>query len=210
MGDFNLVSPLTVLGKGPGKTKVDAKGLDRVFTAGGPGKVKLQGLTIKGGDSGANPGHSNVGGGVTAFAAKVVLKNVVIMDNDAQFGGGVSSVASDLTIRRSTIGADDASRGNRAEEGGGVDLRSAITTPVTRIRFSTVSGNIASVKGGILADGAPSGSASAEPFLVIENSTVAFNFSVSGTGTREAGGIMGDNGAVVALEASTVAFNLAG
>ena len=130
------------------------------------GSDKLIGMTIKGGDSSANPAHSSVGGGVTALGDKMVLKNVRVTDNDAQFGGGISSIADNLLIVRSTLYY------NRAVEGAGLDLRASITKPVTNIRASTFASNPAAQKGGgILADGVDVGPNAAEPFLIVENST---------------------------------------
>lgn len=204
-GDFNVFGALTIEGQGPKETKVDGNGVDRVFTAGGTDK--FLGLTIKGGDSSANPAHTSIGGGITAIGDRVVLKNVKITDNEAQLGGGISSVADDLLIVRSTVYY------NRAVEGAGLDLRSSITQPVTNIRASTFISNPATQKGGgILADGATVGPSSEEPFLVVENSTFSNNVAVTGGGpdTYQGGGIMADNGAVVTLEQTTLFSNRAG
>jgi len=195
-GDFNLTGPLTVRGAGPRKTKVDANGLDRVFTAGGLSKVKLKALTIKGGDSGANTGHTSIGGGLTAIGGKVVLVGVAIRDNAAQFGGGIWSVAPDLVIRNSTIA------GNNAGEGGGMDLRGDVVLAETLIRASTISGNSASKGGGILIDGNPG--TGDEPELDVLNSTIAGNMA-----SADGGGVMADNGASAVFSSSTFAYNQA-
>jgi CSLREA domain-containing protein len=201
-GDFNIYDDLTIKGQGPKKTEVDGKGVDRVFAA--AGKTKFLKMTITGGDSSMDPQHTSIGGGIAAFGDKLVLKSVLVSDNDAQLGGGISSIADELSIVKSTV------FGNRAVEGGGLDLRSAITQPVTNIRASTFEGNSATQKGGgILADGANFGPNSAEPFLIVENSTFANNVAGGGTGTPEGGGILGDNGAIVSLEQTTLYLNRA-
>jgi hypothetical protein len=201
-GDLNLSGPLTLRGQGPGRTKVDGNGVDRVFTAGGTNTIRD--LTIKGGDASKNPGHTNVGGGIAAFGKSLTLKNVMVTKNQAHLGGGVESVAEDLTIRDSTFHL------NRAEEGAGLDLRSSITQPVTSIRGSTFDTNIAQLKGaGILADGYLSGPATQTPALGILNSTIAGNVAVGEPGPQ-GGGIMADNGASVSIGLTTVAYNRAG
>lgn len=201
-GDLNLYGPLSVQGPGPELTKVDGNGVDRVFTAGG--KNTIHGLTIKGGDSSMNPGHTNVGGGVTAFGEKLVLSNVLIMKNQAQLGGGVESTAEQLTIAHSTLHL------NRADEGAGLDLRSSITQPVTMLKNSTLDTNLAQLKGGgILADGHVSGPATQTPALSILNTTIAGNVAVGDPGPQ-GGGLMSDNGASVSMGHVTIAGNRAG
>lgn len=201
-GDLNLSGPLSVRGRGPGLTKVDGNGVDRVFTAGGDNTIR--GLTIKGGDSSMNPGHTNVGGGVAAFGEKLVLKNVMIRKNQAQLGGGVESTAEQLTIVDSTLHL------NRADEGAGLDLRSSITQPVTMIKDSTLDTNLAQLKGaGILADGFVSGPATQTPALGILNSTIVGNIAVGDPGPQ-GGGLMADNGASVSIGHATFAENRAG
>lgn len=204
-GDFNVFGNLTIRGRGTQNTKVNARGLDRVFATGG--RAKFIGMTIKGGDSSANAAHTSVGGGITAIGERVVIKNVRITDNDAQFGGGISSVAEELLITKSTLYY------NRAVEGAGLDLRSNVTQPVTNIRASTFVSNPATLKGGgILADGFNSGGNNADPFLIVENSTFYNNVAVTGGGpdTYQGGGIMADNGAVVGIEQTTIKDNRAG
>jgi hypothetical protein len=193
-GDFAIASPVTVRGQGPKKTKLDGNGLSRVlivletFT---DGTVRIQDLTIRGGDAG-----SNNGGGITTNAEDLVLDHVVIRDNTAQLGGGIRSRASELTIKDSTIAH------NSSTEGGGI--RSALAPAHSLIRSSTISDNSAGKGGGILADGLPTTPAESDPNVNLVTSTVAGNQA-----TAEAGGIMADNGASVTLGGSTVAYNLA-
>jgi hypothetical protein len=201
-GDLNLYGPLSVRGRGPARTRVDGNGIDRVFTAGGINTIRD--LTIKGGNSESDPGHTDVGGGVTAVGEKVVLKNVAISKNEAYFGGGIESTAEQLTILRSTLHL------NRAYEGAGLDLRSAPVQPVTLIKDSTLDTNLAQIKGaGILADGFVSGPATQTPALGILNSTIAGNIAV-GAPSPQGGGLMADNGASVSIGHATIAGNRAG
>jgi hypothetical protein len=196
-GDFNIFDAVTIRGLGPKNTKVDANGRDRVFPVGSSGTVKLQGLAVKDGDSGANPGHTSVGGGVLALGDRVILDHVAIRGNAAQLGGGVWSVSPDLVIRDSTIA------GNNAGEGGGIHVVAAQAEPITTIRGTTISGNAAAKGGGLLADGSAV-FGSAPPTVGVLNSTIAENHA-----SGEAGGLMADNEAAVTLEYATVVDNRA-
>ena len=187
---------LTLQGLGPRKTKIDANGIDRVLAVGG--KSTIKGLTLKGGDAGANPFHDSRGGAIIDLSDKLALNNVVLRNNAAQFGGAISAVGTELTIKESTI-AD-----NNATEGGGIHLPSRIgATPVVYLRSSTVTGNFAVKGGGIAVDG----SAFFGPTVPIFqgfNSTVAGNFA-----SNDAGGVLSDNGASVIFSNSTIAYNMA-
>ncbi|MGI9020512.1 MAG: choice-of-anchor Q domain-containing protein [Solirubrobacterales bacterium] len=194
-GQLVAVDSVTISGLGPRETRIDANGIDRVLAMGG--KSILQGVTVKGGDAGANPFHSSNGGGILGVGQRIALKNVVVKQNAALFGGGVSMFGPKMTIRNSTIAQ------NNAGEGGGIDLRALFVQTLMEIRSSTISGNTAGKGGGILADGfAPS--TQIPPILDIDNSTVAGN-DASGQG----GGVFGDNDAIVVLDNTTVAYNMA-
>jgi hypothetical protein len=191
-GDLNASDRLTIRGQGPQHTKIDANGIDRVF--GLAGSVKVEGLTIAGGDSGANAGHTSIGGGVTAFGHKLTLKNVVVKHNQALLGGGIDSVGEKLVIKGSTI------RANSAAVGGGVHLSGAFVLPETAIQSSTISGNVALEGAGILADG----NFAEAPVLDVLNSTIAGNMA-----TGDAGGVGAGNGATVTLDNTTITDNKA-
>ena len=106
-----------------------------------------------------------------------------------------------LDIKRTTIS------GNTGLEGGGIDLRPGPELPVTKLRYSTVSGNSATNKaGGIIVDGNPfTGSDYPdEPDLQVENSTIAGNGAAN-----DAGGVIGDNEAKLDFESSSIGFNTA-
>ncbi len=204
-GDLDIYNPITIRGKGAPRTRIDANGLDRVIYYNDQNLdlvgTRIESLTLTGGDATAvvASGHPPWGGAlqITNPASKVLLKRTVIRGNDAQFGGGVHSQGAVLTVKQSTI------MGNAAAEGGGLRVPVRIfSEPLTRILSSTISRNTAQKGGGILADGAGSSATLFVPRLEVLNSTVANNRT-----TAEGGGIMADNGAVVALDHATVAFN---
>jgi hypothetical protein len=203
--DFNADGDLfgkdvTIRGRGPKATRIDANGIDRVLSLGfglTPKGSILEGVTMKGGDPGANPHTEPAGGGLQITSDKATLRNVVVKGNAAQFGGGIKPRGAALTIRNSTIS------GNNAGEGGGMDLRAQGIQVNVTVRSSTISGNTANNGGGVMADGTGSPAVSA-PILVASNSTIAGN-----TASASAGGIAGGQNAIVALNHTTVAYNTA-
>lgn len=204
-GDLEIYNPVTVKGQGPKRTRIDAHGLDRVFAFNDQTfelpRSTLRSLTVQGGDASAVPDvqHPSTGGGVLAAAGNVALRDVTVRDNEALFGGGIRSQALKLTIKDSTIA------GNNASEGGGLALPIVLfNVPVTTIRSSTLAGNFASKGGAILADGFHSSMSAKLPVVYVLNSTVAKN-----SASAEAGGVMADNGAIVTVNNSTVAYNKA-
>jgi hypothetical protein len=193
-----LASDISMRGKGPRKTRIDANDTDRVIGVSGE-PFAARDLTLTGGDAGANPEHSSEGGGMLALTPKLMLKRVVIRNNEALSAGGLYAIADVASIKQSTIS------GNIANEGGGLRLASWTSQLVTTIRSSTISGNTATNKaGGILADGHYPINPGVPPVLNMITSTVAGNQA-----NNEAGGIMADNGASVTLGGSTVADNKA-
>jgi len=195
-GQLFIFDDLTLRGLGPRETKIDANGIDRVLAV--TGRSSIQGLTLKGGDAGANPFHDSRGGAILTVGDKLSLKKVLLKDNAAQFGGAISAAGPKLTLKESTITS------NNASEGGGIHLPSRTgASPVTYLRSSTVSGNSAAKGGGILADGSAT-FGPAVPILQGFNSTIAGN-TTSGDG----GGVMSDNGASVIFSNSTIAYNKA-
>jgi hypothetical protein len=230
-GTINGIIPLSgrtvVRGAGMTRTTIDGNDLHGIFAAlSGGGTLR----DLKLFDGRANPGFPGDGGAVRADAGKTVLDSVLLDGNEgthggaifvgegaeviikrsvvqgslAQFGGAIESQGQ-LRIERSTlVGNESYSPG----EGGAIDLRPAATPTVTRIISSTIISNLGRGKGGaILADGNPyvgNPDEAEEPQLFIVNSTVAFNRS-----NGDAGGILGDNGALVDIENSSIGFNKA-
>jgi CSLREA domain-containing protein len=80
-GDLDITSTLTIVGAGPGKTFIDANGIDRVFELlPGAGTVVFSDLTIRNGNV------TGVGGGIRSHDADLTLINVEVVSNTA--GGG--------------------------------------------------------------------------------------------------------------------------
>jgi hypothetical protein len=204
-GEFSVFTPVTIRGQGAGVTRIDGNGVDRVIAIGSGisavGAVGLRDLTVTGGDAGATGvPHDSEGGGIFAAGetgSKLALTNVVVRGNVAQFGGGIFAYREKVTVKNSTLA------GNTASEGGGIHVVAAPTETDVAIHASTISGNAAGKGGGILADGSTFWGTTV-PKVDLLNSTVAGNHT-----SAEAGGIMADNGAIVGLDNSTVADNMA-
>jgi len=195
-GQLFIQGNMTLRGLGPRKTKIDANGIDRVLAVGGESTVK--GVTLRGGDAGANPFHDSRGGAILTIADKLSVEKAILKDNTAQFGGAISSSGTELTVKQSSI------IGNSATEGGGIHAPSRIgPAPVTYLRSSTLVGNSAAKGGGILADGSAVFGPT-DPIFQGFNSTVAGN-----SATGDGGGVLSDNGASVIFSNSTIAYNQA-
>ena len=77
-GDLDVTGPLTIAGRGPGQTIIDASGVisDRVFDIrSGAGTVVISGVTIMNGNV------TGLGGGVYNYNADLTLVNVEVRDN---------------------------------------------------------------------------------------------------------------------------------
>lgn len=195
-GQLFIQDDMRLQGLGPRKTKIDANGIDRVLAVGATSTIK--GVTLRGGDAGANPFHDSRGGAILSVADKLSVENVLLKDNAAQYGGAISASGTELTVKQSTI------TDNNASEGGGIHAPAGTgPAPVTYLRSSTVSGNSAAKGGGLLADGSAF-FGSVVPIVQGFNSTVAGNMA-SGDG----GGVLSDNGASVIFSNSTIAYNQA-
>ena len=184
-----IVFPLTITGPGADLLTIDAQGGgDDVLDGDGFGilevndgdstssvDVSISGLTLTGGDT------SNAGGAISNFE-NLVLNDVSVVGNRANFGGGINNeVSGVLAISNSTIANNESS-----QDGGGISNRGDLTA--TQV---TVSGNDAAGSGGAI-------------FAVADFSGAILNLTQS-TLTNNTGsdGVHLDNGGVIA----TVTFN---
>lgn len=142
-GDLDINRSLTIRGKGPGLTTIDARDLDRVFDVGPenvPINVTIMNMTIKNGLMLPNDN----GGILRNFAAPtpqnltagLILHNVLIERGEAAEGGGIYN-AGKLTINDSTIA------NNMADFGGGIT-----NTGLLELNSSVVTDNQSSQSGG--------------------------------------------------------------
>ncbi|MBI2571325.1 MAG: hypothetical protein HYV63_30330 [Candidatus Schekmanbacteria bacterium] len=165
-GDLDITDSLSLIGSGSDKTTVsgggDAVG-DRVLDIHGLVNVRLEGMTIRNGRSGAANGggilsngsltisrcrivgnrtdqaNSHSGGGVFSAAGGLAIVDSEILDNAAYLGGGLYVQADAAVIENTVI------EGNRASHrGGGV----YVSSTGLDVRNSLVSANAAADNGG--------------------------------------------------------------
>jgi CSLREA domain-containing protein len=111
-GDLDVTGPTTIKHTGPGRTVVDARGLDRVFNTATLGGVTISGLEVRGGISPTS------GGGIFNSGNLTVTDSTIVGNASAAHGGGIETAgaAAVLTVVNSTVS------GNKAVgDGGGVD-----------------------------------------------------------------------------------------
>jgi CSLREA domain-containing protein len=171
VGDLDILEPLTIRGNGVGDTVVDANGIDRVFDihpTGFPAEqsVTLEKLTIQGGQT------DGFGGGVRHNSGSLVLRRVVVTNNQAATGGGLAALA-EVYIRDSAVSH------NQAGFGGGV-AQLAPDTELT-VWSSVVNDNSAAVEGGGLLIEAGQ--------ATLVNSSIALNHAAFGSGVMNKGDV---------------------
>jgi len=177
-GDLDVTDTLRLGPTGASKPVIAAGGEFRVFEL-DAGFVRLDSLVIRNGDA---QGQLE-GGGLLITAGTLVWGFYLdIRDNRAfSRGGGVMSYGS-LVLFDSQIRDNEV-----AARGGGVR---ASATAITTLWYSTVSGNVANIGGGIHNDGT----------LSVFNSTVSGNTAEFGGGGMYSAGI-------ATLANATIAFN---
>jgi len=192
-GDLDITSEMTITGKGPSATVIDASGLgDGVLSINVTDPtynlVTLQGLTITG-------GSSESGAGITVDAGNLTLSNVTVSGNQASTscGGIIVPKESELIIEEGSVISDN----EAAEYGGGI-CHFGGSYPLT-ITDSTISDNQASQEGGGIYT---SGSSSEPAVVTITRSTI------SGNSAEDGGGIWASS-STLSLTASTIAGNSA-
>jgi hypothetical protein len=193
-GDLDVIDPATIIGKGPRRTQVDAKGGFGVFAFLGFDSHQLEHLTVEGG---ARDDGAGIFVGPSSFAGV----DLVVTDNHATAdGGGIYTVGAPFKLLDSTVA------GNSAIRGGGIFIPAGfVQTPQFQLLYSTVSGNTATDGAGLYNDGANEFGNTMPGKLDIVNSTIAGN-QASGA----AGGILTEATAQTTLLSTTVALNTAG
>jgi CSLREA domain-containing protein len=140
-GDLDITRSVTIVGKGPGVSVVDANHLDRVFHIKDSGvAVLFEHLTITGG---GNTLMGDGGGGVYVDQGTAVFLHCDITGNSAEGGagggGGVSAFAGAvLWIEDSSVRSNSADHAHQV--GGGILAINGVSLHVIR---STISGNSA-------------------------------------------------------------------
>jgi hypothetical protein len=102
LGELAIEKNLEIVGPGAGLLRIDAHYASRVCSIGIDTSVKISGLTIMRGDSGAN-----YGGGIYS-ESNLTLKNVRIENNRARFAGGIYQAGHSLHILGTSINNNEA------------------------------------------------------------------------------------------------------
>lgn len=178
-GDLDIISPLTLVGRGATSTAIDGGKLDRVFDVFNSINVTFSGLTVRNGST------SLKGGGIQSVTANLRLENCALSDNSAaQTGGGLHADGGTVTLVNTVVNRN-AAQGN----GGGINVGPG--NQLTLLR-SAVRHNLSSTSGGGISG-----------FNVTATkSNVNNNSAVNGLG----GGIVAN---VLTLNGSTVSGNSA-
>ena len=221
----------TVRGKGPGKTTLDANGLDRVMQLGNFTEKtnRLEGVRITGG-AGQAPGSP---GGIIGVGGHMTLKDVTISGNTGMnaAGGARMEPRISLTIVDSRVHDNGVSGtsfggglsifpGSAAEEIKAKVKRSQITendayfgggiysrVQVLKISQSTIAGNDATEGGGLDLVANPE----FQPVTTIDSTTISGNTAGKGGGVLVDGNqpTIGYEKPVVEMKNSTIAENFA-
>lgn len=178
-GDLDIISPVTIVGKGAASTAIDGGKLDRVIDVFNSIDMTLSGLTVR------NGAASLKGGGIQSSSANLRLENCAVSGNSAfQTGGGIHADSGTVTLV-STVVNRNVAQGN----GGGINVGAG---NVLTLQKSSVRNNISSTSGGGISG-----------FNVnVINSSISSNSAVGGLG----GGIVAN---ALKLKGSAVSGNSA-
>jgi hypothetical protein len=178
-GDLDITGELIILGPGGGRTKVDGKGLDTVFTIQNGANVIMRGITIQ---NGATTGSG--GGFYVLNLGQLTLVNSVVRNNRAGSGGGIANFGR-VSILNSIIRDNVATIGT----GGGI-----YNTYRLNLANSTISGNKANGYGGGIGVISSNPNDTNLTNLTITNNTA----DLDNNGVGDGGGIMlqGNSGAL--------------
>lgn len=190
-GDLDIRDDLTINGQGPDSTIIDANALDRVFHIPVAGlTVTLLGLTITGGGGISQGGDG--GGGIWSEGSDLTLLFCDVVDNrtgavpfvDYVGGGILSRDGGELHMTWTSV------MRNRANFSGGINHWNGA---ILDIDSSTIAFNVAVNQDGGIATASNNG--------LIQNSTIAFNTTISSP-TTDVVGI--HNGGTLTISGSTI------
>lgn len=138
VGDIDIAGDLTMIGAGPGKTIINATGLnDRVIEVLGGGNLNLRGFTITGGEA-----INASGGGILANVnSALTLNYTVLQGNRATISGAGLFDGSGATVLDSVI-ANNTVTGSTSG-GGGIYTSAGVSTVVA----NTIIANNSSISG---------------------------------------------------------------
>ena len=193
-GDLDVRSAITLDGDG---ATVDAGRIDRVLHVLAGASLRLDDVTLTGGDAQGTTASGNSGGGVLNAGTLVVDRSTITANRSVRAGGGIEAEdGSRTTVDRSTLSrnATGAGPGN----GGGLHLTGTGTVGVERTH---VVHNTAAAEGGGLWN-------SAGGTMTVSRSVVSGN-SASGDDAENGGGGLYNDGGSLTVTRSHVEGNVA-
>jgi CSLREA domain-containing protein len=213
-GDLDTTDDVTIIGAGSDATIIDGAGLDRVLHVVGPHTVSINGVTLRNGNTRADPFNGDPGDrGGSIYNAKGTLSlfNSVITNSLSETdGGGIASEGS-LSLTATVVSNNDAGDISSGF-GGGIH-----TNGTALITNSEITSNSANDGGGVLVIGAVTISQSS---LTANNSeliggaldnfgTATLTDTTIDGNSALAGGGIGNQESKLTLSNSTVNDNLA-
>ncbi len=124
-GDLDILKDVTIHGAGSGTTIIDASGMvlakDRVFDIQTGAIVTIEGLTVRGGDSGSSGG----GGALIHAGAELIANYSVFSANHGNRGGAIENDGTFLAYH-SIFNNNNASNGGAIENAGNMQLTDAV------------------------------------------------------------------------------------
>jgi uncharacterized repeat protein (TIGR01451 family)/CSLREA domain-containing protein len=184
--NLDINKDLNILGPGANNLTVSGNNLAKVFTVSAGNTVRLDALTVSGGNGAGGIGFG-FGGGIFNEGTLTITNSAVSGNSAADQGGGIYNAAGMLTITNSTVSGNSA----LTEVGGGIYNAGTLT-----ITNSTVSGNSSAVAGG--------GGIFNGGVLTITNSTISGN-----TAGINGGGIFSHPNSISTITNCTVTGNRA-
>ncbi len=189
--DFTGGGPVTLLGKGKGKTDILQNAGDRIVDVHGAGNLNVERLRLGSGDVSALGASEGRGGDARVTGGRLAIKNSVVNSSDAYVGGGVyaSGNSGKLSLSNVEMGSTE------AVVGGAIGVQSGATATITRTTVSNVGVDSAteSTRGAILSnDGG-------ELVKVIESTFQGSTASAAGVGHAASGGAIYSNGDLLVL-----------
>jgi len=204
---FTVYKNVTVLGKGAGKSIVQAASepelaTSRVITVTPGTETTIEGLTIRYGNATLGTFPENGGGGIFNQGI-LTLTHSTIFSNTAEIGGGIFNLGDSQTVSANITFCNFIE--NVAYTGGGISNYGNVSgTAIAQITNSTFLTNHASGSGGGVSNTAYMGSGS----MTIANSTFSKNSATSVGGGIATDGFMGNTSLL--LKGSTLSENSAG
>lgn len=195
-GDLDIVQPISISGAGADRTIIDASALgDRAMHVLGSGGLRLDGVTITGGNAAGDGGAILVENGSTAVIGTSILRgntaagnggafatngsfgfSLTTLANNAATGAGHSGGAIYFATTSGNSGIDLSTINNNTAPIGG-----AVVGSGAKLRFliSTITGNTATTRSALLVQGNDSSSSNA---WILDHVTLAGNSAMSGGG----------------------------